>query len=48
MRVPGGNDVEFVALMRHLRPVCGFGGKPDFEIAIPEDLGRSPRRARQR
>jgi hypothetical protein len=47
MRVPGGDDVEFVTLMWRLPPIRGFGGKPDLEIAIPKDLSRTPRRAWQ-
>jgi hypothetical protein len=47
MRGPSGDDVEFVARMRHLRSVCWLGGEPDFEIAITKDFGRTPWRSRQ-
>ena len=43
MRGPSGDDVEFVTLMRHLRPICGLGGEPDFEVAITKNFGRTPR-----
>src|SRR6266850_6441766 len=48
MRGPSGYHVEFVTLMRHLRPICGLGGEPDFEIAVTKDFGRTPRRPGQR
>src|SRR5689334_2191848 len=48
MRGPSGDNVEFVTLMRHLRPICGIGGEPDFEITVAKNLGRTPRRPGQR
>ncbi len=42
LRGPSGYHVEFVTLMRHLRPICGLGGEPDFEIAVTKDFGRTP------
>jgi hypothetical protein len=43
-----GDDIEFIALMRNLRPVRGSCGEPDFKISINEHLGGSPRCPRQR
>jgi hypothetical protein len=36
---PGGNEVEFVALMGNLRPICGSGGEPNLQVAVNERLG---------
>jgi hypothetical protein len=44
---PGGNDVDFVAKVRDLWPVGWPGGEPEFQIAIDEHLGGTPRRSRQ-
>jgi hypothetical protein len=48
MRGPSGDNLEFVTLMLHLRPIYGLGGEPDFEIAVTKNLGRMPRRPGQR
>jgi len=38
-----GDDIQLVALVRHLRPVSRPGGETSLEIAIDEDFGRSAR-----
>jgi hypothetical protein len=48
--VPGnarssGDAVQFVALMRHLRPLVGLAANLMFEIAITKYPGRAARRA---
>jgi hypothetical protein len=48
VRGPSGDNIEFVALMRHLRPICGLGRKSDFKIAVTKNFGRTPRRLWQR
>jgi hypothetical protein len=43
----GGDEIEFIALMRDLRSVGGAGGESDLEITVNEHFGRSPWRPRQ-
>ena len=38
----GGDEIEFIALMRDLRSVGGAGGESDLKIAVNEHFGRSP------
>src|SRR6476646_8053626 len=38
----GGDEIEFIALMRDLRSVGRAGGESDFKITVNEHFGRSP------
>ena len=38
----GGDEIEFVALVRNLRAVCGSRSEPYLEVTVNEHLGRSP------
>ena len=42
MAASGGDEIEFIALMRDLRSVGGAGGEPDLKITVNEHFGRSP------
>jgi hypothetical protein len=42
MAASGGDEIEFIALMRDLRSVGGAGGESDLKITVNEHFGRSP------
>ena len=42
MAASGGDEIEFVALMRDLRSVGGASGESDLKITVNEHFGRSP------
>jgi hypothetical protein len=42
MAASGGDEIEFIALMRDLRSVSGTRGESDLKITVNEDFGRSP------
>src|SRR5882762_8798781 len=43
MAASGGDEIEFIALMRDLRSVGRAGGESDLKITVNEHFGRSPR-----
>jgi hypothetical protein len=42
MATSGGDEIEFIALMRNLRSVGGASGESDLKITVNEHFGRSP------
>jgi hypothetical protein len=42
MAASGGDEIEFIPLMRDLRSIGGASGESDLKITVNEHFGRSP------